>query len=230
MHLFSAQALLIGVGLCTAGASLAETPAPQVSTVLEIEAGELFPLVPGENTFEVVDGDGEGRQVALELSSADGKGGWELRFGDYNILHLLEPGDGRVLLTRLDVLTQGQAVLYEPPVVLLPNRIVPDRTWSASGRATIVNRETQEVVHKGEYQHRILPITQERYATPAGDYEGFLVPIEQTIDLESPAVIRLWLDLGFFPGKGLVKRSMKFVVDKPMWFGSTTRRTAELVR
>lgn len=227
MYLSSARAILIGVGLCTAGPLLAEASAP---TVQEIEAGELFPLVAGESTFEVVDGDGEGRQVVLKLSSADGEGSWEVRFGDYNILHLFELRDGSVLLTGLDVLTQGQTVLYEPPVVLLPNRIVPDLTWSASGRATVVNSETQEVVHKGEYQHRIMPITRERYATPAGDYEGFLVPIEQTIDLEAPAVIRLWLDLGFFPGKGLVKRSMKFVVDKPLWFGSTTRRTAELVR
>jgi len=230
MYLSSARAILIGVGLCTARASLAETSAPPAPTVREIEAGQLFPLVPGESTFEVVDGDGEGRQVVLELSSADGEGRWEVQFGDYNILHLFELRDGSVLITGMDVLTQGQTVLYDPPVVLLPNRIVPHRTWSASGRATVVNRETQEVVHKGEYQHRVLPITRERFATPAGDYEGFLVPIEQTIDLEAPAVIRLWLDLGFFPGKGLVKRSMKFVVDKPMWFGSTTRRTAELVR
>ena len=230
MYLSYARAILIGVGLCTAGATLAETSTPPASTVQEVETGELFPLVPGESTFEVVDGDGEGRQVVLELISADGEGRWELRFGDYNILHLYEHRDGSVLLTGLDVLTQGQTVLYEPPVVLLPNRILPDQTWSASGRATVVNRETQETVHKGEYQHRVMPITRERYATQAGDYEGFLVPIEQTIDLEAPAVIRLWLDLGFFPGKGLVKRSMKFVVDKPMWFGSTTRRTAEIVR
>ncbi len=181
-------------------------------------------------TFEIVDGDGEGRQVVLALSSGEGEGGWILRFGDYNILHLRELPDGSVLLTALDVLTEGQTVLYDPPVVVLPNRIVPDRTWSASGRATVINRETQELVHTGEYQHRIVPITKERFVTPAGDYEGFLLPIEQTIDLEAMAVIRLWLDLGFFPGKGLVKRSMKFVVDKPLWFGSTTRRTADLVR
>ncbi|CAM4080834.1 hypothetical protein VRRI112168_13735 [Vreelandella rituensis] len=230
MYLSYAQAILIVVGLCTAGISLAETSVPSMLTVQEVEAGEIFPLVPGESTFEVVDGDGEGRQVVLELSSTGGEGRWEARFGDYNILHLFKRRDGSVLLTGLDVLTQGQTVLYEPPVVLLPNRIVPDRTWSASGRATVVNRETQEVIHKGEYQHRVMPITRERYATPAGDYEGFLVPLEQTIDLEAQAVIRLWLDLGFFPGKGLVKRSMKFVVDKPLWFGSTTRRTAELVR
>jgi hypothetical protein len=227
MFLSSARAILIGVGLCAAAPTLSETSA---STVQEIEAGELFPLAPGESTFEVVDGDGGGRQVVLELSSADGEGRWEVRFGDYNILHLFELRDGSVLLTGLDVLTQGQTVLYEPPVVLLPNKIVPDRTWSASGRATVVNRETQEVVHKGQYQHRVLPITRERFATRAGDYEGFLVPIEQTVDLEAQVVIRLWLDLGFFPGKGLVKRSMKFVVDKPLWFGSTTRRTADLVR
>ncbi|WP_435106862.1 hypothetical protein [Arhodomonas sp. AD133] len=230
MYLSYARAILIGVGLCTAGAALAETSAPPASTVQEVEAAELFPLVPGESTFEVVDGDGEGRQVVLKLSSADGEGRWEVRFGDYNILHLYELPDGSVLISGLDVLTQGQTVLYEPPVVLLPNRIVPDQTWSASGRATVVNRETQEAVHKGQYQHRVMPITRERYATPAGDYEGFLVSIEQTIDLEAPAVIRLRLDLGFFPGEGLMKRSMKFVVDKPMWFGSTTRRTAELVR
>ncbi len=221
---------MIGVGLCTAGASLAETPESPASTVREVEAEELFPLVPGEHIFEVVDGDGEGRQVVLELRSADGEGRWEVQFGDYNTLHLLELPDGSVLLTGLDVVTQGQTVMYEPPVVVLPDRIVPDQTWTASGRATVVDRETQEVVHSGEYQHRVLPITQERYSTPSGDYDGFLVPIEQTIDLEAPAVIRLWLDSGFFPGKGLVKRSMKFVVDKPMWFGSTTRRTAELVR
>ncbi len=230
MYLSAGRAMLIGVGLCTAGATLAETSAPPAPTVQEVEAGDLFPLVAGEHTFEVVDGDGEGREVVLELSSADGEGRWELRFGDYNILHLVELQDGSVRLTGLDVLTQGQNVLYEPPVVLFPDRIVPDQTWSASGRATVVDRETQEVVHNGEYQHRVLPITRERFATPSGDYEGFLVPIEQTVDLEAPAVIRLWLDLGFFPGKGLVKRSMKFVVDKPLWFGSTTRRTAELVR
>ncbi len=230
MYLSYARAILVGVGLCTAGETLAETVVPPASTVQEIEAAELFPLVPHESTFVVVDGDGEGRQVPLELRAAEGEGRWEVRFGDYNILHLSELRDGSVLLTGLDVLTEGQSVLYEPPVVVLPNRIVPDRTWSASGRATVVNRETREVEHTGEYQHRVMPITRERYSTPAGEYEGFLVPIEQTIDLEAPAVIRLWLDLGFFPGKGLVKRSMKFVVDKPMWFGSTTRRTAELVR
>lgn len=230
MPLFCARTLLIGVSLCTAGVLVAETAALPDSTVADVEAGQLFPLIPGESTFEVVDGDGEGRQVVLELRPADGENRWEVQFGDYNILHLLEHRDGSVLITGFDVLTEGQTVLYEPPVVLLPNRIVPDLTLSASGRAMIVNRETQELMHKGEYQHRVLPITRERYVTPAGDYEGFLVPIEQTIDLESPVVIRLWLDLGFFPGKGLVKRSMKFVVDKPLWFGSTTRRTSELVR
>lgn len=230
MHPSCARALLIGIGLCTPGLPLAETPAPSAATVREIEAGDLFPLVPGKDTFEVVDGDGEGRQVVLELSAADGDDRWEARFGDYNILHILRLRDGSVLLTRLDVLTEGETVLYDPPVVLLPHRIVPDRTWSASGRATILDTETQKVSRNGEYQHRVLPITRERFTTPAGDYEGFLVPIEQTIDLEAPAVIRLWLDCGFFPDKGLVKRSMKFVVDKPLWFGSTTRRTAELVR
>lgn len=230
MYLSCARLILIGVGLCTAEATLAETSAPPASTIQEVEAGELFPLVPGESTFEVVDGDGEGQQVVLELRSGEGEGRWEVRLGDYNILHLQELRDGTLLLTDLEVLTQGQTVRYEPPVVLLPNRIVPDQTWSGSGRATVVNRETQEAVHKGHYQHRVMPITRERYATPAGDYEGFLVSIEQTFDLEAPAVIRLRLDLGFFPGDGLVKRSMKFVVDKPMWFGSTTRRTAELVR
>lgn len=226
MHLSSARALLIGISLCTGGVLLAETPS--LSTVRQIEAEELFPLVPGESRFEVVDGDGKGRQVVLELSSAEGEGRWEIRFGDYNIIRLLERPDGSVLLTGLDLLTKGQTVLYEPPVVLLPSRIVPDRTWSASGRATVIDGETQ-VTHEGEYQHRILPITRERYATPAGDYEGFLVPIEQTIDLEAPAVIRLWLDLGLFPGEGLVKRSTKLVIDKPLWFGSTTRRTSALV-
>lgn len=230
MYLSSARAILIGIGLCTAGVTLAETLAQPASTVQEVEAGELFPLGPGKSTFEVVDGDGKGRQAVLELRAVDGAGRWEVRFGDYNILHLVELPDGSVLLTGLDVLTQGQIVRYEPPVVLLPNRIVPDRTWNASGGARVVDRETQEVVHQGEYQHRVMHITRERFATAAGDYEGFLVPIEQTIDLEAPAVIRLWLELGFVPGEGLVKRSMKFVIDKPLWFGSTTRRTAELVR
>lgn len=127
MHRSSARALLIGVGLCTAGPPLAETPAPPVPTVREVEAGELFPLVPGENTFEVVDGDGEGRQVVLELSSADGEGRWEVRFGDYNILHLLELRDGSVLLTRLDVLTEGETVLYDPRGAASPqDRARPD--------------------------------------------------------------------------------------------------------
>jgi len=125
MYRSYARAILIGVALSTAGATIAETSA---STVQEIEAAELFSLAPGESMFEVVDGDGEGRRVVLELIAADGEGRWEVRFGDYNILHLSELPDGGVLLTGLDVLTQGQTVLYEPPVVLLPGRIVPDRT------------------------------------------------------------------------------------------------------
>lgn len=242
MKLSAPTALAIGFGLCTAAsagkgahaeapaASDATTPAPPILTVQEVEAEELFPLASGARTFEIVDGDGEGRQVMLELSRAAGEGRWQLRLDDYNILHLLENPDGTLLLTRLDVLTEGQTVVYEPPVVLLPGRIVPDRAWTASGRARVLDGNTQEVVNRGEYQHRVLPITRERFTTPAGDHEGFLVSIEQTIDLDAPAVIRLWLDCGFVPDEGLVKRSMKFVLDKPLWFGSTTRRTAELVR
>ena len=58
---------------------------------------------------------------------ADGEGRWEVRFGDYNILHLLELRDGSVLLTRLDVLTEGETVLYDPRGAASPqDRARPD--------------------------------------------------------------------------------------------------------
>ncbi len=48
MYRSYARAILIGVGLCTAGATFAETSAPPMPTVQEVEAGALFPLVPGK--------------------------------------------------------------------------------------------------------------------------------------------------------------------------------------
>lgn len=195
-----------------------------------LTAAELFPLEPRSRAFSIVDGDGEGQTVTMTLRRSDEEQPrhWELEFGNFNTLHLIESRDGSIKVDRLDIRTERETVLYEPPVLLLPAAIVPGRSWQASGTARVWDWDEEKFQQRGHYQHEIQPVTTERFITPSGTYEGVSLELDQTVNLEAPAEIRLHLDSGFLAGEGLVKRSMKLVIDKPLWFGRTTRRTAEL--
>lgn len=224
-----AAALLGAAALQTgrAGDSMrtAEPPRDQWLT-----AAELFPLEPRSRAFSIVDGDGEGQTVTMTLRQSDEEQPrhWKLEFGNLNTLHLIENRDGSITVDRLDITTERETVLYEPPALLLPAAIVPGRSWQASGIARVWDWDAERFEHRGRYQHEIPAVTTERFITPSGTYEGVLLELDQTVDFEAAAQIRLNLDSGFLAGEGLVKRSMKLVVDKPLWLGRTTRRTAEL--
>ncbi|MEX1025363.1 MAG: hypothetical protein WD226_09820 [Planctomycetota bacterium] len=201
------------------------------ATVGTVTPQQLLPLRPGSKRFEIVNGDGKGEVTNLVLDSIeDGRAGWRLELEGYNTLFLEESKDGGLNITRLRVLgdDEDHVVRFEPPIPLLPREILPERDWTQRGRAYLVAPDSEEVEREGVYEHRVAPITQERLPTETGYLEGFSVELEHDIELESMASVHIRIDAGFVPERGLVHRSMRFTVDKPAWFGSTTRRTAVL--
>lgn len=211
-------------------AATAQAKGDELQSVREVSAAELLPLSPRERRFRVTSGSGEGQLVPLTLQQVeeDGTTYWQLEFEGFNTLRLNERADGGVVIDRLEVSTERETVFYDPPVVLLPATIVPDRHWTGTGTVQVWDWDEERIEHTGTYEHRVLPISRQRFYTPAGEFAGFLLRIEQTVDLHAPASLHLGLDSGFVAGTGLVHRSMRLVVDKPAWFGDTTERTVEL--
>lgn len=212
---------LFGLLLMTGLASGQSGEAPLPST-------QLLPLEADRAEFLITDGDGEGRRVPLTLRRAeDGRGDWVMDFEGYNRLHLRQAEDGGIEITRVDLPERGQAIVYEQPVPLLPARVEPNGGREFRTPAGIVDLDSGEITRQGTAVHSVSPLGRTRFSLPAGTLSGYLLTMNQTVTLDN-AELRITIEAGFAPGNGLVYRHLRYTIDKPLFFGSTTSRTAEL--
>jgi hypothetical protein len=216
-------------GAPATGAADSDRAAPPPSEATT-SAADLLPLAWRSRTFVVAAGPGAGQRLPLTLEPRADDGGrrWLMQLGELNTLYLLEQPDGSIDIERIDLSEERETVYYDPPVTLLPGHIVPDRSWQGRGRARILDWDMGAIEHRGSYRHQVLPVSQARLHTPAGDFDGYRIEIRHTVDLQAPAEVRLHLEAGLVPGEGLVKRSLKVTIDKPAWFGRSWSRIVQL--
>lgn len=214
----------------------------QESDLPVVPAEQLLPLEPQKRTFEIVAGDDRGdlmpmilREARQEEPSEAGAPGapgepgeWVLEMDDLNILFLEKDDEGNVLIVRMDLPREQYMIVYDPPVRLIPSRLVPDLRVEEYAQARVYDPQTRELQHTGEVTHTIKRVTRARFDTPDGLQEGYMVITEHAIDL-GPADIELEMEAGYLPGDGLVYRHIRYTVTRLGIFGNTTRRTAILV-
>lgn len=221
----------IFLGLVLVTFSYQPDGAPAQSTPREaeaVQAEDLFPLNKRTHTFRVTDGEKLDQRLPLSLRPAkDGEAGeWVLEFSDLNTIYL-SVDEGNIMMERVDFPPDGQAVEYDPPLRMLPSEIRPHVKIEEESKARIYNLETGELERKGTVRHEVKFATRSSFVTDVGEYEGYMIPIEQQIDVPW-ASVRMELTGGFVPEVGIVYRRVDYTRKIFGFFGKTTRRTAVL--
>lgn len=188
----------------------------------------LFPLNQRKRTFRFTDGEklDERLQLSLHRAPDEKPGQWVLEFSDLSTIYLSVDA-GRVMIKRLDLLPEGRAVEYDPPVRMLPAEIRPDVRIEEVSKAKIYDLETGELERKGTVRHEVQFASRSSFTTDVGVFEGYRIPIEQEINVPW-ASVRLELTGGYVPEVGLVYRRVDYTQSTLGFFGETIRQTAVL--
>lgn len=208
-----------------------QSDAPAQSPSMEVEAvraEHLFPLNERTLTFRVTDGEKLDQRLPLSLRQArdEEPGEWVLEFSDLNTIYL-SVDEGHIMMERVDLPPDGQAVEYDPPVRMLPASIRPHVKIEEVSKARIYNLETGELERRGTVQHEVKFASRSSFATDVGEFEGYMIPIEQEINVPW-ASVRMELTGGFVPEVGIVYRRVDYTRNILGFFGETIRRTAVL--
>lgn len=225
---------LIFTAACSEALKTSAAQEPETRDEVEaaaIQAEDLFPLEPWARRFKMVDGERVGEQLSLALREADPDepGEWVLEFGDLDTLYMQADEEGNIELVRFDLAAEDFAVVYDPPVRLLPAEIRPHLRIEEESTVRVYDLESGELEHTGEVTHRVKFASRSRFVSDVGEWEGYLIPIEQEIDLPQ-AQVRIDLAGGYVPDLGLVYRRMDYTRE-PIFlglFGKTERRAAVL--
>jgi hypothetical protein len=195
-----------------------------------VPAEQILPLVEQRRIFEIVEGDERGKRLPMVLRPAapDERGTWVMEMDDLTTLFLTRDEAGNVLVVRMDLPREGYAIVYTPPVRLIPSRIHPELRVEETSQAQVLDLATGSLEHEGEATHTIKSVTRTRFDTPGGEQEGYMVVIEHSIDLRG-AHLTMELESGYLPGEGMVYRRVRYTIVRLGLFGSTTRRTAVVV-
>ena len=194
-----------------------------------VRAEHLLPLNERTRTFRVIDGEqlDEHLPLALRRTQDDEPGEWVLEFSDLNTLYLSVNPQGHVMLVRLDLPSDDMAVVYDPPVRLIPAEIRPHERIEEQGAVRVYDLHTGNLEHEGHVEHKVQFASRSRFATDVGVWDGYLIPIEQDIDLPW-ADVQLELAGGYVPEVGIVYRRMYYTRTVAVFFGETRRRAAVL--
>ena len=222
--------LLAGLSLLAAQDREAEVESPP--TRERVEGASLWPLERGDASFELTedsdDDAGQPRTVRQRTSAVDRRdGAWRVELEGVNTLHVVRTRRGATRLYRLDLPQSEVAAVFLDPVTVLPATLEPGERPRERSRVQVFNLESGELEHEGNARSEITNFAKARFDTPAGRFEGYLVEITMTIDLDM-AEMRLHFDCGLVPGRGIVYRRVRSTIEKMGLFGSTTEREAKL--
>ncbi|MFW6033042.1 MAG: hypothetical protein ACOCTI_06695 [Phycisphaeraceae bacterium] len=221
--------VLVGL-LILAGWSVAGGQSPGAEeAVTAVQAEKLLPLRERTRPFRVIDGEQLDERLPLALRPTRGgePGEWVLEFSDLNTLYLAVAADNAVEIVRLDLPEEDLAVVYEPPVRLLPAELRPQGQQEERSEVRVYGLESGEHEHTGEVRHKLHPPSRSRFRTDRGSMAGYLVRIEQQIDLPMTQV-RLDLAAGYVSEFGMVYRRVDYTRETAGLFGETLRRAAVL--
>lgn len=193
------------------------------------QAAELMPLEAREQQFRVIEGAGEGERptLALEPAADAPRGEWRLQLEGFNEIYLQRAEDGSIEITQIRLPEENNRIVFEKPLTLLPAQLQAGETYTEQTTARIYDTQTGEQTRSGSVQHEVTPVGAMRFDLPAGQERGYLVRMQQTVDLDN-ADLDLNLEAGFVPGEGMVHRRLQYTIEKLGLFGDTTTRTAVL--
>jgi hypothetical protein len=212
---------------CFIFACLAATGVSAVAKETPIPATELMPLESGTSSFLITQGLNKGQRVQVTLQRTRGSAGeWLLTMERVGEVYLIRRPDGELLVSRIDLTAEHQRIVYDRPVRLLPASVAPGDRQVVQTTARITNTR-ENTTRRGQVTHRVDPARRTTFELPAGAMQAYLVEANQTIQLDM-ATVTLRLEGGFAQNRGLIYGNVRYSIDKPLFFGSTTQQTVEL--
>lgn len=177
-----------------------------------LDAADLFPFREWSYEFVVVEGKDRGETRTVSFApDPETAGGWILESDD-NRAFVKRNRRGDVVLYRIDVPEHDRSAHVEPPLLLLPATLEPDRLRRSRGRVLVYRLGDDRKPDKGKYTSRVDRISQQTFYTRAGKTRGYLLAFTITVDM-TLIDLDVEFEYGISPEYGLLYRRNDWTIE-----------------
>ncbi len=174
---------------------------PPLRHARSIAATHLWPQTPGPRQFSaIVDGEAP-IPVASQTSPRDP--GWRETTGSWSSVDIVVDGDGALTTAEEHDLRNRVIVRYNPPLVLLPGRLVLNEAASGQSQVHVTNQKNDATRDRGTCRYDVVLAGRQRVETPAGAFDAYIVKTTRVLDLNLAHATVTWWS-AYVPRKGLV--------------------------
>ena len=170
-----------------------------------VDASDLLPKSDAVRSFQITEDSGAGSTCKLIVEP--NRPGWLATLSGINRVQLSLREDGAVVAMFEEELSSLVRVFYDPPVVILPSRLVMGRPVAGESTAEVRNVEDNSLRARGRCHYHIELIGRQMMPTPAGDFDAYLVRTQRMIDLGMTRAKIKWLG-AYARGRGQIAQRL----------------------
>lgn len=141
----------------------------------------LMPLEPRTADVRIETDDRTTRQTTFRLKVAGD--GWHQEVAGHRRAHLAREADGSIVTTRIEELTEGVAVEYDPPLATLPASLTPDRPYRGNCRLRVLALASGQVQDQGTCAYVVTLTGPRTVDTPQGPRTAWALVTSMQIHL-----------------------------------------------
>ena len=179
--LISLASLIAHTG-CAPQSKSANTPEPAFQPAPLVLATELFPLTKHTGTLRRTLDANPPQNLIYRLDHVS-QNQWVLQIEGVRTTYLQQTRDGSILITREDEFTDAVTVTYNPPLIVLPAKLIMQNPVRGKSKMTVNSLKDGSQRGQGscEYQVRLMgtrPVT-----TQSDTYDTYVVQTHRRIKL-----------------------------------------------
>jgi hypothetical protein len=195
----------------------------------EVTMKELMPLNAWQKQFKITEGKDRGKVVPLVMHHVQSQDRSNLVFGDYGGIVMIKDSRGGLAMERLDLFKSRSYIIYEPALPVLPPDLTLARSIRHQARFNMYDARTGRLKRSGQATHLVKQVSHSRFATPAGDIDGYYIDLDHVMDMQF-ATLHITLGLGCRLDDGPVYGSGQYTLTKLGIFTETKTVAAGLTK
>jgi len=178
---------------------------PMLDT-LPITAAQLYPMTPHSGVIGRRIGD-HARQVLSYHLAHHEMDQWEWSLEGVRQIKLLQDPNGAIRIATETESAESVRVEYDPPLVMLPERLEMAHPIEQKSRMTVKNMSNGEVRDQGWCTIQIQLLGRSTVTTPSGIYRAVVVQTQRHIELQM-ALVQVTSITAYVPGVGQVSQQI----------------------
>jgi hypothetical protein len=226
--------------LALTGCATAPKPAPPITATPSSPGTQGEPLKPGTavtamqleklhpltRVFAVDLGPRSGKTLRATIEST-GRNQWRYTLEDSREVDLVLADDGSIQVPRETDVDEQVEILYEPALRLLPPRLVLGEPFEGESHMTVKNLKDGKLRDQGTVAYRVELTGQRKVATPAGEFDAYIVNSERRIKL-GMASVDVAIMTAYAPDGGTVAESITQTTKALGLLGGTKQEVLKL--